>query len=193
MSILASSLRPNSEIRILTLDEYVLVEEFDLYAEDRLNGIRSPFLRSDQEIILDLIKSLTYIRMFVVWPEHNISNPWIKLWMKKESNIQRNTEEEYIGRSLYIKHGTVEETTISDLSSLLNNKWYTNGLQIQLKSVDEIVSDELFKKAVKFIIDSTSNNDCDWRIAFWLENAGYTRDAYDFSDGVREKRCFTSL
>lgn len=154
-------------IRVCTINDYVSADEFDFDNEDALANTSASFTRADRKLMVDLIKLLAPIRLYLVGNEEQISNGYSRFLIASERNVQENSTEKYFDGCAFIEHELVGASIRRDLPAFLGTKWQINASQIILQSINEFLSDRAFKSAIKQIDDILSKRDMHTPIAMW--------------------------
>lgn len=185
---------PKRDIRVCTLDDYILPEEFNFSNEDESTGARASFTRSDRNILLQLIKYLGFIRMYVVGEGSFINNPWSNSLLAKERYITEHSVKQYICGYTFVENFLVSNEAKSDLPRLVKSKWLPDANKITFKSPTDLLADRFFKKAVEKIDDALSNQEIKMEVGLWKQKLSYFEKDRGCSDAVcTEKLSFFVL
>lgn len=176
---------PNTEIRVCTIDDYHLFEEDHLHADDLSMDISASFTRHDREMILNLIKHLAPIRLYLAGRESSISNSYSRSLVARERNIAENSAQKFIDGCTFVECELVGEAIKRDLPGHLGAQWQMTGSQIKLKSLDELFIDRFFRNAVEMIDDTLTKRDTDAALSIWQKNLQYRENNSDYSEQVR--------
>lgn len=181
-TVLGESALQIREIRVCTIDDYVSADDFDWNNEDASTDISTPFMRTDKEMILDLIKHLAPIRLYLVGNESQITNDYSRSLIASERDVQQNSAEKYLNGCAFIEYELLGETIRRDLPTFLGTKWQIDESQITLKSVRELLLDRAFTSAIKRIDDMLSKRDIHGQIAMWEKILNYRENNSDESN-----------